>query len=50
MKRHNVRLACLSGEVADVNPTVVADLRQRLLSIFEGYDLNNVFNADETGP
>ncbi|XP_062511840.1 tigger transposable element-derived protein 6-like [Corticium candelabrum] len=31
MKRHNVRLACLSGEAAD------------------GYDLNNVFNADETG-
>ena len=49
MKRHNVRLACLSGEAADVNPTVVADWHQKLVSIFEGYDLNNVFNADETG-
>ena len=49
MQRHNVRLSCLSGEAADVDASVVADWGQRLRSICEGYELNNVFNADETG-
>ena len=48
-KRHNVRLATLSGEAADVDPVVVDDWKKRLESICEGYDLRDIFNADETG-
>ena len=38
-KRHNVRLATLSGEAADVNEEVVEDWGQRLESICRGYQL-----------
>ena len=48
-KRHNVRLATLSGEAADVNEEVVEDWGQRLESICRGYQLRDIFNADETG-
>ena len=48
-KRHNVRLATLSGEAADVSEETVEDWRKRLKSICEGYSRANIFNADETG-
>ena len=50
-KRHNVRMATLSGEAADVNEEVVEDWDQRLESICRGYQLRGtcIFNADETG-
>lgn len=47
--RHNVRMAVLSGEGADVDPTVVSDWKKRLETICEGYELGDIFNADETG-
>lgn len=48
-KRHNVRIAVLSGESADVDPAVVDDWSKRLRSICTGYRLEDTFNADETG-
>lgn len=37
--RHNIRCAALSGEAADVDPTVVDDWEERLKTILEGYEL-----------
>ena len=48
-KHHNVRMATLSGEAADVNEEVVEDLSQRLESLCRGYQLRDIFNIDETG-
>ena len=48
-KRHNVKMAVLSGEGADVDENVVSDWKKRLETICEGYELGNIFNADETG-
>ena len=48
-KRHNVRMVVLSGEAADVDPTVVSDWSERLKTICQGYALKGIFNADETG-
>ncbi|PFX11437.1 tigger transposable element-derived protein 6-like [Stylophora pistillata] len=47
--RHNIRCAVLSGEAADVDPTVVDDWEKRLETILEGYALEDIYNADETG-
>ena len=47
--RHNIRFAALSGEAADVDPTVVDDWEKRLETILEGYELEDIYNADETG-
>ena len=47
--RHNIHFAALSGEAADVNPTVVDDWEKRLETILEGYKLEDIYNADETG-
>ena len=49
-KCHNVRMVVLSGEAADVDPTVVSDWSERLKTILcQGYALKDIFNADETG-
>ncbi len=48
-KRHNIRSAVLHGEAASVSEDTVADWKQRLPSICEGYELADIFNADETG-
>ena len=48
-KRHNVRMVVLSGEAADVDPTVVSDWSERLKTICQGYALKDIFNSDETG-
>ena len=48
-KRHNVCMAVLSGEAADVDPAIVTDWNTRLESMCEGYALRDIFNADETG-
>ncbi|XP_062511789.1 tigger transposable element-derived protein 6-like [Corticium candelabrum] len=49
MIRHNVRLSCLSGEAADVDASVVDHWSRPLQSLWEGYELRDIFNADETG-
>ena len=41
-KRHNVRLAVLSGEAADVDPSVVSDWGERLKTISQGYALKDI--------
>ena len=47
-KRHNIKQAVLSGEAADVQQTTVDEWCQRLPTIYQGYALKDVFNADET--
>ena len=39
----------LSGEAADVSDDIISDWSARLPSMCEGYSLNIIFNADETG-
>ncbi len=48
-KRHNIKCVALSGEAAGVDPQTVDDWSSRLPSITEGYELRDIFNADETG-
>ena len=47
--RHNVHLSCLSGERADISEETVNDWKKRLPHLCEGYQAENIFNADETG-
>ena len=46
MSRHNIKLP---SQDLGLDLTVVTDWRQKLQSICEGYDLGNVFVADEAG-
>ena len=48
-RRNNIRLSALSGEAAEVNPTVVDDWKARLADICKGYKMEDIYNADETG-
>ena len=48
-KRFNVKCNVLSGESADVSEETVLEWKQRLPSLCEGYNLKDIFNADETG-
>lgn len=49
LTRHNIRQAALSGEKAEVDEGTVSDWTRRLPSLCEGYEPENIFNADETG-
>lgn len=46
---HNISCAVLSGESADVEQIAVNDWEKRLDALLEGYELQDIFNADETG-
>ena len=46
--RYNITASCLNGESADVNVQTVGDWKKRLPAII-GFELCNIFNADETG-
>ncbi len=48
-KRFNVKCSVLSGESAGVSEEDVADWAKRLPNIIDGYDMSDIFNADETG-
>ena len=48
-RRHNIKLAVLSGEAGDVDSSVVSDWKKRLPQLCDGYDDKDIFNADETG-
>ena len=48
-KRHNIKCSVLSGESADVKEEVVAEWSERLASKCEGFELKDIFNADDTG-
>ena len=43
--QHNVCCAALSGEAADVDPTVVDNWKERLETILEGYVPEDIYNA-----
>lgn len=48
-KRYNIRWAALNGEAAEVCQDTVDDWKQRLPALCEGYQPQDIFNADETG-
>ena len=48
-KRYSVKSCVLSGEAADVSDDIIFDWSARLPSMCEGYSLNNIFKADESG-
>ena len=48
-KRHNIVFHVICGEAADVSPLTIGDWKQRILSIIDGYKLDDTFSCDETG-
>ncbi|XP_053406646.1 tigger transposable element-derived protein 4-like [Mercenaria mercenaria] len=49
LKRNNIVFKTMSGERGDVDKTVVQDWKDKLPSLCEGYEPENIFNMDETG-
>ena len=47
--RHNIKHRVLCGESAGVDPVTVDDWKERLPSILQKYDPNDIYNADESG-
>ncbi|CAF4851692.1 unnamed protein product, partial [Rotaria socialis] len=47
--RHNIQYRTICGESAAVDIATVEEWRDRLSSIIDEYDPNDVYNADETG-
>ncbi|CAF1689440.1 unnamed protein product, partial [Adineta ricciae] len=47
--RHAISFRLISGESASVDHSTVKEWTKRLLTIIEGFDKNDIFNADETG-
>jgi transposase len=48
-QRHNIQWKALSGESAEVNHQVSSDWKQKLPHLIADYELQNIFNADESG-
>ena len=48
-KRFNIRFQSVSGEGASVDIDVVDNWKEKVHTLIEGYDPENVFNMDETG-
>ncbi|KAK3104668.1 hypothetical protein FSP39_007460 [Pinctada imbricata] len=49
LKRNGISFGTQSGERGDVDIDTVADWKLKLSTIIQDYDLENVFNMDETG-
>jgi len=47
--RHAIAFRTISGESASVDSKTFEDWTNRLTTILDGYDANDIFNADETG-
>lgn len=47
--RHQLKLATLHGESADVDPEVCAQWREKLPEIMQGYKPEDIYNCDECG-
>ncbi|CAF4758688.1 unnamed protein product, partial [Rotaria socialis] len=47
--RHAISFRTINGESASVDNSTVEEWTQRLSTILDGFDENDVFNADETG-
>ena len=48
-KRYNIKQFKISGESAGVNMALVDDYKSRIPGITSGYQLEDIFNCDETG-
>ena len=48
-QRHNIGFGIMSGESGDVDNGIVADWKQKLPSLLDGYEPRDVYNMDETG-
>ena len=48
-KHHNIRFRLLLGENAGMDQHVVADWKQNLPNVVQGYDKKDVSNVDESG-
>ena len=48
-ERHNISLRSIQSESNDVDPKTVKDWKAKLSVICQGYELEDIFNADETG-
>ena len=48
-KQFNIKSLALSGDSNSVDPAVVEDWSARLPTVTAGYELGDIFNADETG-
>lgn len=48
-KRHSLSLKTLVGEAANVDMETVANWKGRLKNVIEGYAMEDIWNADETG-
>lgn len=47
--RHKIAFKAICGEAASVDNETVAEWKNKISSLIEGYDRNDIFNADETG-
>ena len=47
--RHNMLIAKLHGEIADVCQEVGKQWKSQLPMIYEGYPLEDIYSCDETG-
>lgn len=47
-KRNNLRLSHHHGEVGSADPKTVAEQRERMQKITDGYDLKDIYNSNET--
>ena len=47
--RHAISFRTINGESASVDNSTMEEWTQRLLTILDGFNENDVFNADETG-
>jgi len=47
--RHAISFRVISGESTSVDNSTVEEWAKRLLTIIDGFDKNDIFNADETG-
>lgn len=48
-KRHNLVYKTVSGESASVDPVTVNSWKEQIHEVIQGYELKDIFNADETG-
>ena len=39
----------MCGEASDVNSSIVSEWQEKLKTLLQGYEPNNVYNGDETG-
>ncbi len=48
-KRHFIKRVTVSGESGDVSGPTLDSWKERLAEILNGYELDDIYNLDETG-